>query len=278
MDLQSEKRLIIHMDDIGMSHAANLAAMELYEKGIANSGSVMIPCPWAHSFIGWWKEHPQYDVGVHLTHTCEWETARWRPLASRAQAPGLYDEEGFMWRGYNNEVKAVPAEQVLLEMELQLGQAAQWGLKFSHLDTHMFAAASTLEFFHGYLETAARYNVTAFVPDWALWDEERRSLAREFGCTVVTGKTETGESLCYEERKRQFYENLQALGPGLNLLTIHPVADTPEIRAIIPQWEHRVLEYRLLKDDDTMQVIRENGIRLVTWKDVWEESKSPVRA
>jgi chitin disaccharide deacetylase len=268
MDLKNEKLLIIHMDDIGMSHAANIAAMELYDKGIANSGSIMIPCSWAHSVIRWWKEHPQYDIGVHLTHTCEWEVGRWRPLASRVEAPGLYDEDGFMWRGYNNEIKDVPVGQVRLEMELQMEQALRWGLRPSHMDTHMFVTCGTLEFFRAYLETAAKYDVTVLVSHWALWDDDRRSLAREFACPVVTGTPNTGESLRYKERKEQFYSNLQVLEPGLNLLTTHPVADTPEIRAIIPQWEHRVLEYRLLMDDDTMKVIRENGIRLVTWKEM----------
>ncbi len=51
------KLLIIHMDDIGMSYAANQAAIDLFEKGIVSSASIMMPCSWAYDFIQWTKEH-----------------------------------------------------------------------------------------------------------------------------------------------------------------------------------------------------------------------------
>jgi len=38
--------LIVRADDIGSSHAANLACIESYQNGIARSVEVMVPCPW----------------------------------------------------------------------------------------------------------------------------------------------------------------------------------------------------------------------------------------
>ncbi|MGH6957306.1 MAG: ChbG/HpnK family deacetylase, partial [Caulobacteraceae bacterium] len=55
---------ILNCDDIGSSHAANLASLEALETGVATSATLMVPCPWAreaaHMFAA-------ADVGVHLT-------------------------------------------------------------------------------------------------------------------------------------------------------------------------------------------------------------------
>ena len=40
------KRVVIHEDDVGMTHGANMAFVELSERGTCSSGSVMVPCPW----------------------------------------------------------------------------------------------------------------------------------------------------------------------------------------------------------------------------------------
>ena len=40
------KTLLIRCDDLGMSHAVNMAFKELMETGLKFSASVMFPCAW----------------------------------------------------------------------------------------------------------------------------------------------------------------------------------------------------------------------------------------
>ena len=37
---------ILHVDDVGMCHGANVAFLELARAGFVDTGSVMVPCPW----------------------------------------------------------------------------------------------------------------------------------------------------------------------------------------------------------------------------------------
>src|ERR1700734_2524719 len=61
----SARLLVIHADDLGMSHSVNRAIFEALEKGSDTSASILVPCPWFPEVVKWAKEHPDADVGIH---------------------------------------------------------------------------------------------------------------------------------------------------------------------------------------------------------------------
>ena len=85
------KVIILHVDDAGMSYESNEGAIQAIEKGVANSVSVMMPCPWVPGFVQYLKQHPTVDAGLHLTLTSEWDRYRWGPLTGMPASPGLVD-------------------------------------------------------------------------------------------------------------------------------------------------------------------------------------------
>ena len=58
----------------------------------------MVPCPWYNEMADWYKENPDYDLGLHLAMNSEWKWYRWGPVAGRDKVPGMVDKDGFLWR------------------------------------------------------------------------------------------------------------------------------------------------------------------------------------
>ena len=79
---KDSKLLIIHADDVGLSHSEDAATVAGLEKKSVNSASIMVPCPWFPEIAGYAKQHPEVDWGIHLTLTSEWKNYKWGGVSS----------------------------------------------------------------------------------------------------------------------------------------------------------------------------------------------------
>ena len=93
----TDKILIVNVDDVGNSHAANAAVIDAMENGLATSSTIIVPGPWFPEIASYAKSHPNSDFGLHLAHTSEWKTCKWGPVASKTEVPGLVDPQGYLW-------------------------------------------------------------------------------------------------------------------------------------------------------------------------------------
>ena len=127
------KRVVIHEDDVGMSHGANMAFVELSKLGTCSSGSVMVPCPWFPEAAAIAQADPSLDVGVHLTLTSEQTPYRWRPLTAPPRSAGMTDEQGYFWPDVPRARRADPVA-VEAELRAQIDTALAAGIDPTHLD------------------------------------------------------------------------------------------------------------------------------------------------
>ena len=81
-------------DDMGSFHAANVACMDAYKKGVATSIEVMVVTPWFSEAVRMLRENPGIDVGLHMTFTNEWDNIKWHPLT---HCPSLVDSNGYFF-------------------------------------------------------------------------------------------------------------------------------------------------------------------------------------
>src|SRR5664279_2586227 len=135
---EKTKLLIIHADDAGLSHSKNIATIQSLEKGIVNSYSIMVPCLWFYEMAIFAKNNPHFDNGIHLTLTCEWGNYKFGPVSPASEVPSLVDENGYFYKTREELRKNASAEDVGKELQAQLEKAFKFGLKPTHIDSHMY--------------------------------------------------------------------------------------------------------------------------------------------
>ncbi|MFD3001127.1 polysaccharide deacetylase family protein [Pontibacter toksunensis] len=161
---KGDRVVILHIDDAGMSYDSNLGTIRALEDGIANSVSVMMPCPWVPAFVHYLKEHPAVDAGLHLTLTSEWRDYRWGPLVGKPAAPGLVDPEGALWPAVGQVVENASPDEVEKEIRAQLERARAMGFEPTHLDSHMGTLFATPEFMERYIKLGVEEKIPVMFP------------------------------------------------------------------------------------------------------------------
>lgn len=156
----SKRQFVVHHDDLGGSHSANIAFRELFDLGVVTSGSVMVPCPWFAEIARMARERPDFDLGVHLTLTSEFPDCRWGPVTG--VGGGMTEADGcFPWT-VTAARRADPAA-VEVELRAQMDMALDCGIDATHIDAHMGAAWQP-EFLDIYVRLGEDYNLPVVLP------------------------------------------------------------------------------------------------------------------
>lgn len=269
------KLLMIHADDAGLSHAENRATIQALEKGMVNSYSIMVPCPWFHEMALFAKSRPQYDMGLHLTLTCEWETYRFGPVLPVSEVPGLVDEHGHFFRKREQLRQNATAEEVEKELRAQIEKALGMGLKPTHLDSHMYSVGSHPDFFKVYKRLGKQYGLPVLINKQMMEMVGLDPVAHIAPDDLAIDHTYLGAIVDFEKGQfTQGYQNmLENLQPGLNLILIHPAFDEPEMQAIAINHPHfgaewRQMDFDFFTSEKTRDTLQKHHIELVTWGEI----------
>ena len=162
---KGKKVLIFHVYDCGMSYSSNQGAYKSMEQGVATSCSIMMPCPWAASFIHYLqKNNPKADAGLHLTLTSEWKDYRWPALAGFQQVPGLSDGDGCLYHSVEQVIKNASPDEVEREIRAQVERAKRLGWAPSHLDSHMGTLFAYPPFLERYVKVGIELGIPVMFP------------------------------------------------------------------------------------------------------------------
>lgn len=256
-----DRLLIINCDDLGACHAANVGVYESLRGGLATSATLMVPCPWARdAAAGYLGE----DVGVHLTLNCEYDLYRWGPIT---HSPSLLDGDGGLPRTITDVWDHADLDEVRRECRAQIERAILWGFDVSHLDSHMGTLQLRPEFFDVYLELAVDYGLPLRLSGGsteAIVGFPFRRLAAEEGVVFPDHFVLVPNGV---GSRRVIEKTLFELRPGVTEMYVHPAADTPELRALAPDWANRVDDHHLMVHDAALRaMVQRSGVQLVGYR------------
>ncbi len=273
--------LIIHADDVGMCRSVNMATFSAFEVGMIKCGSIMVPCPWFQEVAAYCRENPDADLGIHLTLTSEWKYYRWGPVASKDKVPSLIDEEGFLWRSSQQVQENAKAEEVEIELRAQIERALKFGVKPTHLDTHMGTVFVRPDLLQIYIKLGKEYNLPILLPkptpeimeriknEYPMLSETTFDNIKQLGFPLIDRLvTEGGPCQTLEESKASYYNALKNLKPGVNQIIVHLGMDDQELKGITNSYMNRYYDYKVFIDPETRKLIDELNIKLIGWKDI----------
>ena len=284
-----DRILILHNDDVGMSHESNLGTIEGYEKGLLTSNSTMMPCSWVLEWRDYVRDHPDANIdnGLHLTLTSEWKHYRWRPVAGPTVTPGLIDAEGYMHRSVMETIKSATADEVEAEIRAQIALAEQMGLPITHLDSHMGTLFYHKPFFERYIKVGIEKQIPIMMisgrgePE----NEVQRSLVsqiREAAKVVWEGglpvldylQTSTADTTDPKVMTETLIANLRALKPGITQIILHGTRTRCNFDAISNSGGTREAELEMVLSDEVKRVIQEEGIILTNYRELMERRQA----
>jgi predicted glycoside hydrolase/deacetylase ChbG (UPF0249 family) len=220
---EDARAVILNCDDLGSSHAANLAILDAMKRGVATSATLMVPCPWALEAVDLLVGR---DVGVHLTLTAEYPGYRWRSLTGAAS---LHDDRGFLPPTAAAVWARADLADVARECRAQIDQALAWGVDVTHLDSHMGTLQLQPAYYEIYRELAAEYRLPLRMAGKSGEAQLGFPMRAPAGAAGVLYPDDFvfrwGDSTAEFLRRR-----VPKLASGVTEFIFHPVLDGPELR------------------------------------------------
>jgi predicted glycoside hydrolase/deacetylase ChbG (UPF0249 family) len=255
--------LIVSCDDLGSCHAANSGCYAALRDGLATSAGLMLPAPWAREAAARYRGE---DVGVHLTLNAEWDLYRWGPVT---QAPSLLDGDGGFPRTVHEVWDHADLDEARRELRTQIERAILWGFDVSHLDAHLSVLPLRPEFFDLYLDLAVEFGLPVRLPG----PEIERTVGFPFRRLAQDeGVVSPDHVVAVRGASHGAFERaLHALEPGVTEIVLHPAIDTPELRALAPDWNQRVDDYdALVHDADLQRLLERAGVERIGYRHLRE--------
>jgi predicted glycoside hydrolase/deacetylase ChbG (UPF0249 family) len=272
---KDSKLLILHADDLGMSHSENAATIYAMENGSVNSASIMVPCAWFPEIAAYARTHPNADLGLHLTLTSEWNFLKWGPVASKTDVQGLVNKNGFFFSTADSVQKSGKPEEVEKELRAQFEKAKECGIDVTHLDSHMGTLFGKIEYLKILIKLGREYKIPVLLTK----DGFRAAFNINLD-TVLTDKDVALDMIYtaspddYRKGMENYYTGVfKSVQPGLSIVIFHTGYDDSEMKAATidhidwgAAW--RQADFNFFTSEKCKKLLKDQNIHLITWREI----------
>src|SRR5215216_6671122 len=267
------KLVIVHADDLGMTHSVNAATMKAFETGLVNSGSIMVPCPWLSEIAAYARTNPQADLGLHLTLTSEWTSFRWGPVSPRDRVSSLLDKDGYFYLTETEAAAHADPKQVEMEITAQIERARALGIQPTHLDSHMGTLYQNKALFEVFLRVARSQKLPVRVAKTWFARADFLPAVLTPDDVYIDRILDITQTIAPQDWARFYSDALKKLEPGVTEVVIHLAYDDAEMQGATsnhPDWgaAWRQRDFEFFTSDAFRKLLQENQIKLITWREL----------
>jgi len=269
---RDSKLLIIHADDLAVSHSEDAASFDALDRHAATSASIMVPCPWLTEVAAYAKSHPDADLGLHLTLTAEWKTDRWGPVESKDKVPSLLDPDGYLWPEAAPALEHIKADEAEREIRAQVEHAIAMGIHPTHLDSHMGIIFLRPDLIAIYVKVAHDYKLPFL---GTLTPNASPNLKSPFSeSDILLDSVIIATPNVQPANWKNFYlDAIKNLKPGLTEIIVHLAHDDAESQAVMVDhtdygaaWRQR--DYDAITSPDLKKALEDSHVILIRWSDL----------
>ncbi|GAA0134528.1 chitin disaccharide deacetylase [Paenibacillus sp. YSY-4.3] len=289
----TDRVVIINADDLGVTRSTNQAIMQMFQSNAITSTSIMVSADAAHEAALQCTKEKSMNVGIHITLTSH-KSRYYKPINKLRRSSSLTNEHGFFYDEGSDFEKNADPDEVRIEVEAQIQTAISLGIEPTHLDSH---AGSILGLYHSrdFLEVVfdlcKKYALPFCLPIKILEHpsfsseqkqmfRQRINLANQLGIRLIddiTGLTyHFSSDEGYEGAKKELIKQINNLKPGITQITTHPAIVSDELKELTEYYENREIEYRLYNDPDVKERIKNQNIKLISWKTIRDYQRNSL--
>jgi hopanoid biosynthesis associated protein HpnK len=277
-------KVIVNADDFGFCAGVNEGIILAHREGILTSATLMANAPGFDQAVALARENPGLGVGVHLN------IVRGRPVSDPSRIPSALGPDGRFWGSVykimrKHYARAIRPAEVEAEWRAQVEKVLRAGIVPTHLDSekHMHAFPP---YFRIALDVARDYDIRAvrFINERRLSLSPAQSVKSLFiaACCRSMRKAVRDRGIMTVDRFHGISHSgrmtaarirriLERAGPGVHEIMTHPGRLTEELLALEREFGSyyinnlREVELAALLDPDLKRVVRERGIRLISY-------------
>lgn len=274
------KYLIINADDFGYNNQQNSAIIELLEKNLITSTSLLAVAPCAKAAVAYSKKN-NADVGVHLTINSDDENKKWQSLSDvKSFENGLpHNQKDLVFKTKRKDVRA--------ELEKQYRFITDNGGTVDHADNHCATlyGINGRRFYIDAFDFCAEHNLPYRFPKTSSFLEKQfgRSvpeIVKKYQQMIVRAGEKRGVKMLDDlvsnpwpmsrignlDILEKYYLNaVDNCVDGITEMFLHPALPIDDAQNQ-GEWQKRVLEYRILKSGCLLERAKQKGVTVVSWK------------
>jgi predicted glycoside hydrolase/deacetylase ChbG (UPF0249 family) len=286
---REERLLIVNADDFGLCRSVNESVARLMSDKAICSATIMMTCSWSADAANLIHQTlPEADIGVHWTLTSEWTDYKWGPLCRSRTTASLVGDDGWFPETTAEVESQADPDEVRFELIAQTEAALKAGLALTHADSHMgslYGLHSGKDLLPIVFDLCTRFGLPFRLPRQLMPVGGRmiptelleRSKARvrqadDRGIIlpdyVIGPDYQLNDGETYDSVKQEGVGLIRNLLPGVTEWISHPSRLTDELRSFHGEPEKRGMEQRFWNDEEVKEVLAQERIKFIGWKDL----------